>query len=85
MKHPQIKARTFNIGRGVGTNLLKIIKQINVLTDQNLLPILKEARPGDVRHSLAENTALKALGWSALTSIRDGLTELLKPQLHTLG
>lgn len=85
MKHPQIKARTYNIGRGVGTNLLEIIKQINVLTDQNLLPILKEARPGDVRHRLADNTALKALGWSALTSIRDGLTELLKPQLHTLG
>lgn len=85
MKHPQATARTFNVGRGVGTNLLEIIKEINDLTGQNLLPIHKEIRPGDIRHSLADNTALKALGWSALTSIRDGLTELLKPQLHTLG
>lgn len=82
MKHPEATGKTFNVGRGVGTNLLEIIEQINVLTDQNLLPILKEVRPGDVRHSLADNTALKALGWSALTSISDGLTELLKTQLQ---
>lgn len=85
MKHPQATARTFNVGRGVATNLLEIIKQINDLTGQNLLPSHKEIRPGDIRHSLADNTALKALDWSALTSIRDGLTELLKPQLHPLG
>lgn len=82
MKHPEATARTFNVGRGVATNLLEIIQEINDLTGQNLLPILKEARPGDVRHSLADNTALKALGWSALTNIRDGLTELLKTQLQ---
>ncbi len=85
MKHPPATARTFNVGRGVATNLLEIIKGINDLTGQNLLPIHKEIRPHDIRHSLADNTALKALGWSALTSIRHGLTELLKPQLYTLG
>lgn len=78
MKHPEATARTFNVGRGVATNLLEIIKQINDLTGQNLLPIHKEVRPGDIRHSLADNSALKALGWSPLTSIREGLTELLK-------
>ena len=81
MKHPEATAKTFNVGRGIGTNLLEIIKEINDLTGQNLLPIHKDVRPGDIRHSLADNTALKALGWFPLTSIRDGLTELLKPEL----
>lgn len=81
MKHPKATARTFNLGRGIKTNLLEIIKEINDLTGQNLLFIHKDVRPGDIRHSLADNTALKALGWSPLTSIREGLTELLKPEL----
>ncbi len=80
MKHPKASARTFNVGRGVATNLLEIIKEINDLTGQNLLPIHKEVRPGDIRHSLADNNALKVLGWFPLTSIREGLTELLKLQ-----
>ena len=77
MKHPKASTKTFNVGRGVTTNLLEIIKEINSLTGQNLLPIHKDVRSGDIRHSLADNTELKALGWSASISIREGLTELL--------
>jgi UDP-glucose 4-epimerase len=78
MKHPKASAKTFNVGRGVATNLLEIIKEINDLTEQTLQPIHKEVRPGDIRHSLADNTTLKALGWSPNISIRQGLAELLK-------
>lgn len=78
MKHPKASAKTFNVGRGVATNLLEIIKEINDLTEQTLQPIHKEVRPGDIRHSLADNTALKALGWLPSVSIRQGLAELLK-------
>lgn len=78
MEHPKATARTFNVGRGVATTLLNIINEINYLTGQKLRPIHQEVRPGDIRHSLADNTALKALGWSPSISIREGLAGLLK-------
>lgn len=80
MEHPKVTARTFNVGREVATTLLEIFSEINHLTGQNLQSIHKEVRPGDIRHSLADNTALKALGWFPLIGIREGLAELLEPQ-----
>jgi UDP-glucose 4-epimerase len=78
MEHPKAKGRTFNVGRGTATSLLEIAHILNDLTGKNLQPIHKEPRPGDIRHSLAENTALKALGWLPTKSIRAGLAELLR-------
>jgi UDP-glucose 4-epimerase len=78
IEHPKATARTFNVGRGVATTLLDIINEINYLTGPNLQPAYKEVRPGDIRYSLADNTALKALGWLPSTSIREGLAGLLK-------
>jgi UDP-glucose 4-epimerase len=78
MKHPQASSRTFNVGRGVATTLLEIVDRIDELTGQNLKPIHKEIRPGDIRYSLADNNALKALEWSPLISINEGLKELLQ-------
>jgi UDP-glucose 4-epimerase len=77
MTHPQAAGKTFNVGRGEGTSLLEIIKILNDLTGNNLEPIHKESRPGDIRHSVADNQALKALNWSPSTEIRQGLVELL--------
>ncbi|MTJ07344.1 SDR family NAD(P)-dependent oxidoreductase [Anabaena sp. UHCC 0204] len=78
MEHPNATGKTFNVGRGVATSLLDIVHILNDLTDQNLHPIYKESRPGDIRHSLANNAALKALGWLPNISIRQGLAELLE-------
>ena len=78
MKHPEAPSRTFNVGKGVATTLLEIVDRINELTAQNLKPIHKEIRRGDIRYSLADNNALRALGWSPLISIHEGLKELLQ-------
>ncbi|MDD1425227.1 SDR family NAD(P)-dependent oxidoreductase [Dolichospermum sp. ST_sed9] len=81
MEHPKATARTFNVGRGVATSLLEIVHILNDLTGQNLQPIYKESRLGDIRHSLSSNIALTALGWSPNIRIREGLAELL-PTTH---
>jgi nucleoside-diphosphate-sugar epimerase len=77
MEHPKATARTFNVGCGVATSLLDIVHILNDLTGQNLYPIYKESRPGDIPHSLSSNIALRTFGWSPSISIRQGLTELL--------
>ena len=78
MEHPQATGRTFNVGKGVATSLLKITDLLNDLTGQNLQPIHKEPRSGDIRHSFSDNTALKTLGWTPKITIREGLAELLQ-------
>jgi len=78
MKHPKATAKTFNVGRGIATSLLEIVYILNDLTGENLHPIYKESRPGDIRYSFSSNIALRALGWSPSTSIREGLAELLE-------
>ena len=78
MEHPKATGRTFNVGCGLATSLLDIVHILNDLTGQNLHPIYKESRPGDIRHSLSSNIALRALGWSPSISIREGLAELLE-------
>ena len=77
MEQPQAAGKTFNVGGGRAISLLEIIKILNDLTTQNLQPILQQPRSGDIRHSLADNQDLKALGWMPLTDIRQGLAELL--------
>lgn len=78
MEHPQATGRTFNVGRGVVTSLLEITNILNDLTGKNLQPIHEQPRPGDIRHSISDNTALKALGWLPTISIHEGLAELLR-------
>ena len=78
MEHPQAIGKTFNVGKGVATSLLKITDLLNDLTAQNLQPIHQEPRSGDIRHSFSDNTALKALGWTPKITIREGLEELLQ-------
>ena len=77
MEHPKAVGKTFNVGLGRATSLLEIIKILNDLTNQNIQPILEKSRSGDIRHSLADNEELKALGWYPLISIPQGLAELL--------
>jgi len=78
MTHPQAKNKTFNVGSGITSSILDIIHILNDLTSQNLQTLHKQPRLGDIRHSLADNTLLKSLGWSPTVSLRQGLAELLQ-------
>lgn len=53
--------------------------QSNQLFDRSKLAMnLQTGSIWDIRHSLSNITALKALGWSSSISIRQGYSELLK-------
>jgi UDP-glucose 4-epimerase len=78
MEHPEASGKTFNVGRGVATSLLEMIDLLNDLTGNSLPAIHQPPRSGDIRHSLADISALKSLGWSPSTSMQEGLAELLQ-------
>jgi nucleoside-diphosphate-sugar epimerase len=84
MEHPSASGKTFNVGRGESVSLLEIMSILNDLTGKGLEAIHQEPRVGDIRHSLADNTVLKALGWLPQISIRQGLAELLENSRQVL-
>jgi nucleoside-diphosphate-sugar epimerase len=78
MEHPEASSKTFNVGTEIATSLLDIVALLNDLTGKSLQSIHQPARSGDIRHSLADISALKSLGWSPTISMREGLAELLQ-------
>lgn len=78
MEHPEASGKTFNVGRGVATSLLEIITLLNDLNGTNITATHQPFRSGDIRHSLADISAMQSLGWSPTVSMRDGLAELLQ-------
>jgi UDP-glucose 4-epimerase len=81
MEHPAASGKTFNVGRGSATSLLQIVALLNELTGTNLQSIHQPARSGDIRHSLADISALQSLGWSPIISMQEGLAELFQANL----
>jgi UDP-glucose 4-epimerase len=63
-----------NLGTGVGTSVLDIVRGLNRILGTNLDPILEAARPGEVqRIYLDASRAKRVLGWAPTVSFHDGL------------
>lgn len=63
-----------NIGTGTGASVSKMFDVISRLTGYDMAPSHGPPRPGDVRHVVLDVTrARERLGWTATTSLADGL------------
>ena len=68
----------FNIGSGVQTSLLDLLKVLKELTGKSFDIELHEPRAGDLKHSCADITlAMQKLLFSPKHDIRTGLKKLL--------
>jgi UDP-glucose 4-epimerase len=68
----------FNVGVGRATSVNELAAALVRLSGRALAPRHDEPRPGDVRHSLAAvERARRALGFSALVSLEEGLAGVL--------
>lgn len=67
----------YNVGSGNRVTINELAKLILSLIGSDLQPILQEPRPGDIRHSLADISKMKALGYNPNYSLRDGLKETI--------
>jgi UDP-glucose 4-epimerase len=70
--------KIFNIGRGQPVSINQLFQQLSRLLQANLEPIYAPARQGDVQHSYANpSQATQLLGWQAITSLEEGLHQLV--------
>ena len=67
----------YNVGSGNRTTINELAKLILSLIGSHLEPIHQEPRPGDVRHSLADISKIKALDYNPDYSLREGLEETI--------
>jgi UDP-glucose 4-epimerase len=64
-----------NLGTGVGTSVLDIVREINRILGTRIEPLFEPARAGEVQRIYLDATrAKRVLGWEPATSFADGLT-----------
>lgn len=71
-----------NVGTGIGTTIYAVAElacnTVRALGGPDVRPKVTGAfRPGDVRHCIANTSALRSLGWSPTISLRDGIAEVV--------
>ncbi|MBL9182371.1 MAG: SDR family oxidoreductase [Verrucomicrobiaceae bacterium] len=70
--------KVFNVACGDSIDLIRLVKDLNQLTGQQLEPQFQPARVGDVLHSLADIRAAKeGLGYEVVVSWEEGLARTL--------
>jgi UDP-glucose 4-epimerase len=76
---PGIAGRTYNVGTGHGTSVLDLVAALNRLLGTRIAPEHGPARPGDIRHSRANVTAIQRdLGYTPAFTFEQGLARTLE-------
>ena len=76
--HPNACGEVFNIGCGIETSLNQLIAHMNEILGTELEPAREPARPGDVRHSVADiGKARRLLNYIPAVSLQQGLERVL--------
>lgn len=71
---PNVGGEVFNLACGERFTLLELVAELNTILGTAIEPILGEARPGDVKHSLADITrAREMLGFEPIVRFNEGL------------
>jgi UDP-N-acetylglucosamine/UDP-N-acetyl-alpha-D-glucosaminouronate 4-epimerase len=74
MLTPSVSGEVFNVACGQRTTVNQLIDELQAALGTQIEPVRATARPGDVRHSLADPTkAHRQLGWSPRVSLSEGL------------
>ncbi|WP_297514579.1 SDR family oxidoreductase [Thermococcus sp.] len=70
--------RVFNVATGKQTSILELAMKIIEITGTTSSIIFDKPRPGDIRHSLADITEIKKLGFEPKWSLEEGLKKTVK-------
>jgi UDP-glucose 4-epimerase len=67
----------YNIGMGQTATINETVRLVLDITGKDLKPVYENARPGDIVHSLADTSKLKALGFKPGYNLEKGLKETI--------
>jgi len=70
-------AGVFNVGTGRAVSIRELAAIVMRLAGLNGEPLYAPPRPGDIKHSAADVTKAKALGWQPQIPLEEGLRRLL--------
>jgi UDP-glucose 4-epimerase len=74
MDAPGVAGQVFNVARGERTTVNSLLEELGAVIDVSVEPQHAPARPGEVRHSLADvGRARSVLGWEPQVDLREGL------------
>ncbi len=65
----------FNIGLGKSTTINRLFEIINEITGKSIKPVYKKERPGDIKHSVADISRAKLLGYDPKADFKEELAE----------
>ncbi|MCD6299942.1 MAG: SDR family oxidoreductase [Dehalococcoidales bacterium] len=69
----------FNIGRSERVTINQLARlAIKLVGNNNVAPVYNEPRPGDIRHSLADISKSRILGYNPRYSLEEGLRETVR-------
>lgn len=78
MTREGVSRGVFNCGSGQSTSVLDLAKVVSEAGSLDLEPEYAPPRKGDIRHSLADISKARAIGFEPRISLRDGISEMLQ-------
>ena len=73
--HPDASG-VYNVGSGTSTTVVDVVEALAAAFGaEPRMRVSGSFRAGDIRHSIADTTRLRALGWAAATSFAEGLRQ----------
>jgi len=76
--HPDAAGESFNIGCGSRTSLNELVRKMNGILGSDVPAVYEPARPGDVRHSVADvSKSREMIGYVPRISLEEGLRRVL--------
>jgi len=76
---PLAQGQIYNIGSGRSVDIRELVDALNEVLETQLAPEFAEARPGDVRASLADISRARAeLAYEPATNLREGLRQVVR-------
>jgi UDP-glucose 4-epimerase len=77
--HPRAAGEAFNVGCGSRTSLNQLAHEMSGILGTSCKPSYEPARPGDVKHSLADvGKARRLLDYTPSVSLREGLVKVIE-------
>lgn len=79
MSASHARGMAFNVACGEQISLKRLLEELREITGTDLNPVYEAARPGDLRHSVADISRARAeLGWSPTVNLREGLERTIR-------